>query len=126
MNKKRPVNLNLATVSFPITAIASILHRICAVITWVGLAYLLTLLYHATASQEQFENVAELLKTNFLLQFVSWGFLTAFAYYCMGTIKHIIQDFGFFEDLPGGKFISWTAIILSIVLSLLAGVLIWA
>jgi succinyl-CoA synthetase beta subunit len=33
MSDKRPVNLDLGTVSFPITAIASILHRVCAVIS---------------------------------------------------------------------------------------------
>lgn len=126
MNDKRPVNLDLKTVSFPITAVASILHRICAVITWVALGYLLLLLYQALGSETQFDELSELLQSNFLLQFINWGFLTAFGYYCMGTIKHIIQDFGFFEDLPGGKFISWTAIILGIALSILAGVFIWA
>lgn len=125
MNNKRPVNLDLTTVSFPITAIASILHRVCAVITWAGLGYLLILLSLALSSEEQFVAVSGLLQTNFLLQLVTWGFLTAFGYYCMGTIKHIIQDFGFFEDFAGGKLISWTAIILGIVLGLLAGVLIW-
>lgn len=126
MNNKRPVNLDLTTVSFPITAIASILHRVCAVISWVGLGFLLLLLCHAMASQQQFTEVSELYNSNFLLQFVSWGFLAAFGYYCMGTAKHIIQDFGFFEDFAGGKLISWTAIIAGVVLALLAGVLIWA
>lgn len=126
MNNTRPVNLDLATVSFPITAIASILHRICAVISWVGLGFLLLLLCHSLASEEQYNSVVELYKTNFLLQFFSWGFLTAFGYYCMATAKHIIQDLGFFEDFAGGKFISWTAIILGVVLAVLSGVLIWA
>ncbi len=126
MNSERPVNLDLTTVSFPVTAIASILHRICAVITWVALGFLLVLLRYALESEQDFSAVAALFKTNFLLQFVSWGFLTAFAYYCMGTIKHIIQDMGFFEDFAGGKAISWTAIVCGIALSLLAGVLIWA
>jgi len=126
MNNKRPVNLDLGTVSFPITAIASILHRVCAVISWVGLGFLLLLMCHALQSQQEFNSVAKLYDTNFLLQFVSWGFLSAFAYYCMGTIKHIIQDFGFFEDFAGGKAISWTAIVCGIVLTILAGILIWA
>jgi succinate dehydrogenase / fumarate reductase cytochrome b subunit len=126
MNNKRPVNLDLTTVSFPITAIASILHRVCAVISWVGLGFLLLLLCHALASKEQFNEVIALYDTNFLMQFVSWGFLAAFGYYCMGTVKHIIQDFGFFEDFAGGQMISWTAIAAGVVLALLAGVLIWA
>ena len=126
MNTKRPVNLDLSTVKFPITAIASILHRICAVISWVGLGFLIMLLCHVLASQEDYNTVAEMYQSNFLLQFFSWGFLAAFAYYCMGTIKHIIQDFGFFEDFAGGQFISWAAIFVGVVLALLAGALVWA
>ena len=126
MTTKRPMNLDLTTVRFPITAIASILHRVCAVITWVGLGYLLILLSIALSSKEQFEMVSDSLQNNFLLQFITWGFLTAFGYYCMGTIKHIIQDFGFFEDFAGGQLISWTAIVLGILISLLAGVYLWA
>ena len=126
MTTKRPMNLDLTTVRFPITAIASILHRVCAVITWVGLGYLLILLSSALSSKEQFEMVSDSLQNNFLLQFITWGFLTAFGYYCMGTIKHIIQDFGFFEDFAGGQLISWTAIVLGILISLLAGVYLWA
>ncbi|MEO0444315.1 MAG: succinate dehydrogenase, cytochrome b556 subunit, partial [Pseudomonadota bacterium] len=122
---KRPVNLDLSTVKFPITAIASILHRICAVISWVGLGFLIMILGYVLSSAEQYNTVAALYKTNFLLKFVSWGFLAAFGYYCMGTIKHIIQDFGFFEDFSGGQFISWSAIIAGVALALLAGVLVW-
>ncbi|MGL4928928.1 MAG: succinate dehydrogenase cytochrome b556 large subunit, partial [Plesiomonas sp.] len=37
VNKQRPVNLDLKTISFPITAIASILHRVSGVITFIAL-----------------------------------------------------------------------------------------
>lgn len=126
MNNQRPINLDLATVSFPVTAIASILHRICAVISWVGLGFMLCLLYYGLLSEQHFNELVNMYTHNILLQFVSWGFLAAFGYYCMGTIKHIIQDFGFCEDFTGGKLISWAAIIAGVVLSLLSGILIWA
>lgn len=126
MNTTRPVNLDLGTVKFPITAIASILHRVCAVISWVGLGVLLLCLNYAMQSEAQFTSFSGAVSGNFLYQFLIWGFLTAFGYYCMGTIKHIIQDFGFFEDFAGGKMISWAAIGLGVVLSLLAGVVVWA
>lgn len=126
MNNQRPVNLDLSTVRFPVTAIASILHRVCAVISWVGLGFLLGLLCHGLDSEQQFNELAGLYQSNVLLQFVSWGFLSAFGYYCMGTLKHIIQDFGFFEDFAGGQLISWTAIVAGVVFALLAGVFVWA
>ncbi|MDM3872659.1 succinate dehydrogenase, cytochrome b556 subunit [Porticoccus sp. W117] len=126
MNNSRPVNLDLGTVSFPITAIASILHRVCAVISWVGMGFLLMALALALGSKESFEALVTLLKENLLAQIVSWGLLTAFGYYCMGTVKHIIQDFGLFEDFQGGKAISWVAIVGGVIISIAAGVMIWA
>lgn len=125
MNNARPVNLDLTSVSWPVTAIASILHRICAVIVWVGFGFLLAAAVVATQSAEGFQSVANLLATNFLAQFVAWGLMTATGYYCMGTIKHIIQDMGHFESFEGGKVISWTAITLGILISIASGVLVW-
>lgn len=126
MSDNRPVNLDLGTVSFPITAIASILHRICAIISWVGLGFLLMSLCYVLSSPKDYYALADTLNNNFIAQFVAWGLLTAFGYYCAGTVKHLIQDFGFFEDFAAGKCISWAAIVVGIVLSVLAGVLLWA
>lgn len=125
MKGQRPVNLDLTTVRLPITAIASILHRITAVISWVGLGFLLVLLCMALSSSESHSSLAETYSTNFFMQFITWGFLTAFAYYCLATAKHIIQDLGFCEDLQGGQNISWAVILLGIVLAIFAGVYIW-
>ena len=125
MKDNRPVNLDLTTVSFPITAIASILHRICAVIVWVGLGFYLIALSSLLSSEESFAEFQTLMETNFLVQFIAWGLLSAFSYYCAGSIKHIIQDFGYFEDFAGGKIISWVAIASAGLLSIFAGVAIW-
>lgn len=125
MSDTRPVNLDLTSVRMPISAYASILHRVCAVIIWVGLAALLAIASYALGSKESYLEISQLLSSNFLVQFVVWGFLSALGYYCMGTIKHIIQDFGFFEDQAGGKVISTLAIALGVLLALAAGVLVW-
>lgn len=126
MNNARPKNLDLFSITFPITAIASILHRVCAVIVWVGFGFLLVAASIALQSAEGFASVEEALNNNFLVQFVAWGLATATGYYIMGTLKHLIQDMGFFEEFAGGKFISWTAITFGVVISIIAGVVIWA
>jgi succinate dehydrogenase / fumarate reductase cytochrome b subunit len=126
MNDKRPVNLDLSTVSFPITAIVSILHRITAVITWVGLGFLLVLLGYALGSEQQYMSTSQVMQNNFLLQFVTWGFLTALAYYCLASAKHIIQDLGFCENFESGSVLSWGAIIIGVLFAMLAGVFVWA
>jgi len=125
MNKARPVNLNLLSITFPITAIASILHRVCAVIVWVGFGFLLAAVSIALQSEAGFNSVAESLSSNFLVQFVAWGLATASGYYIAATLKHLIQDMGFCEDFEGGKLISWTAILLGIIFSIFTGVVIW-
>ena len=125
MKDNRPVNLDLTTVSFPITAIASILHRICAVIVWVGLGFYLIALSSLLSSEESFAEFQTLMEANFLAQFIAWGLISAFSYYCTGSIKHVIQDLGYFEDFAGGKLISWAAIASAGLLSIFAGVAIW-
>lgn len=71
-NKQRPVNLDLQTISFPVTAIASILHRVSGVITFVALAILLWMLGTSLSSPEGFETVVAIMD-NFLVKFVLWG-----------------------------------------------------
>jgi len=125
-NDTRPVNLDLTKFSFPITAIASILHRIAGGVIWVGLGIALYALCTATESAEGFANMALALEQNFLAQFIAWGLLSSFGYYCAATLKHIIQELGFFEDLAGGRAISWAVIIIGIVVTIAAGVYVWA
>ncbi|MGL4793441.1 MAG: succinate dehydrogenase, cytochrome b556 subunit, partial [Aeromonas jandaei] len=76
--KQRPVNLDLQTISFPVTAIASILHRVSGVITFVALGILLWMLGTSLASPEGFETVVAIMD-NFLVKLVLWGILTALA-----------------------------------------------
>jgi len=125
-NDTRPVNLDLTKFSFPITAIASILHRVAGGVIWVGLGIALYVLCAATESAEGFANIALALEQNFLAQFIAWGLLSSFGYYCAATLKHIIQELGFFEDLAGGRAISWAVIIIGIVVTIAAGVYVWA
>ncbi len=125
-NDTRPVNLDLTKFSFPITAIASIAHRICAVISWVGMGfglYVASKVHNSPQGQVWF---AELMTNNFIAQFIAWGLLSAFGYYCAATLKHIIQDLGFCEDFLGGQRISWAALITGTILTVLSGVYVWA
>ncbi|MBL4630369.1 MAG: succinate dehydrogenase, cytochrome b556 subunit [Paraglaciecola sp.] len=126
MKKKRPVNLDFTTMSLPIMGIASILHRVSAVIIWVAMAFLLPVLYISLDSPEGFDRLSRMATESFIAQFFIWGFMTAMGYYAMGGLKHMIQELGYFEDLKGGMLISKIAIGLGIVISFLIGVRIWA
>jgi succinate dehydrogenase / fumarate reductase cytochrome b subunit len=126
MRSNRPKNLELTTIKLPIMGIASILHRISAVIIWIAMIFFLPILYISLESQSGFNEVKIVITEQFFAQFFLWGFLTAFGYYIMGGVKHIIQEFGYFETLKGGAIISRVAIGLGIILSLLSGYWIWS
>ena len=125
-NNDRPIDIQFGKFSWPVTAIASILHRITAVIIWVGLGISLAALYFASQSEASFNHLVSSLQSDFIVQFIVWGLLSAFGYYCMGTIKHLIQDMGYCEEFASGRVISWVAILLGLALSVLAGVYVWA
>jgi len=126
MTKQRPKNLDLNTIKLPIMGVASILHRISAVIIWVSMFLLLPALFFSLHSAEEFEQVKNLLIDTFIGKFIAWGFLTALSYYIVGGLKHIIQEFGYFETLEGGALISKIAIGLGGLLSILFGFWIWS
>lgn len=123
-NKQRPVNLDLQTISFPVTAIASILHRVSGVIMFVSLAILLWMLGTSLSSPDGFELVVSILD-NLLVKLVVWGILTALAYHIVGGIRHLIMDLGYGEELESGKQSARVAFVITGVLAVLAGVLVW-
>ncbi|MCE2572511.1 succinate dehydrogenase cytochrome b556 subunit [Motilimonas eburnea] len=124
VKKQRPVNLDLQTISFPVTAIASILHRVSGIIVFVALAILLSLLAQSLSSKEGFDTVASL-ADNFFIKFILWGILTALAYHIVVGIRHMIMDLGYWEELESGNQSAKVSFVIAIILSLLAGVLVW-
>ncbi|CAO97354.1 succinate dehydrogenase cytochrome b556 subunit [Erwinia tasmaniensis] len=125
VKKQRPVNLDLSTIRFPLTAIASILHRVSGVITFVSIGILLWLLGLSLSSPEGFLQASAVMDS-FIAKFIMWGILTALAYHIAGGIRHMMMDFGLLgETLETGKFSAQIAFGITVVLSILAGVLVW-
>ncbi|WP_390623766.1 succinate dehydrogenase cytochrome b556 subunit [Vibrio gallicus] len=126
MTKKnqRPINLDLQTIQFPITAIASILHRISGVITFVFVGVLLWLLSTSLSSPKGFMEAANFID-GWFVKFILWGMLSALFYHIVGGIRHLCQDLGYFEDLESGTKSAQVSFIITGVLALLAGVIVW-
>ncbi|EOY2074098.1 succinate dehydrogenase cytochrome b556 subunit [Vibrio alginolyticus] len=122
--KSRPVNLDLQTIHFPITAIASILHRVSGVITFVAVGILLWLLSISLSSPMGFMEAADIVDS-FFVKFILWGILTALAYHIAGGIRHLLMDLGHFEELDSGTMSAKVVFGATAVLSLLAGILVW-
>jgi len=124
VRKNRPKNLDLATVKFPITATASILHRVSGIIVFIALAIFLSLLSCSLSSQPDFYRVVGYFD-NFLIEFIIWGSLTGLAYHAVFGVRHMIQDLGFWEEMDTASLSAKVGFIVTAVLSLLAGILVW-
>jgi len=124
VKKQRPVNLDLQTVSFPLTAIASILHRVSGVIMFFAAGILMWFLAESLSGPDGFANAQELMGS-FLAKFIFWGILTALAYHLVVGIRHIVMDLGYGEDFDSATTSARITMIASVILSVLAGVWIW-
>ncbi|AJD48012.1 succinate dehydrogenase, cytochrome b556 subunit [Isoalcanivorax pacificus W11-5] len=124
MNDKRPVNLDLTTIKFPVTALASITHRITGVAIFLALPILLWMLDRSLASPESFAQLKDLLATP-IAKLVVWAMLAALIFHLVAGIKHLIMDLGIGESLEGGRRGATLVFIVSVVLILLAGVWVW-
>ena len=124
VKKQRPVNLDLQTIAMPITAIASILHRVSGVIMLFAVGILLWLLTESLSSEQGFQNAQEIVN-GFFGTFILWGILTALAYHIAGGIRHLLMDMGYFEELESGALSAKVSFAATVVLSILAGIMVW-
>lgn len=64
--------------------------------------------------------------SSFIVKFIFWGILTALAYHIVGGIRHLMMDFGWLgETLQTGTRSAQISFGTTVVLSILAGVLVW-
>ena len=112
------------TVKFPVTAIASITHRVTGVVMLAGILILMWMLDRSLASQESFDSLRQCL-AHPLAKLVLWCVLAALAYHLVAGLRHLVMDLGFWEELRSGKVSAALAIALSVVLMILAGVWLW-
>ena len=124
VKSQRPVNLDLRTITVPITAVTSFLHRVSGIIVFLGLGFMLFALSTSLQSEEGFAEVKGYLNSP-LAKFIAWGLLSALLYHLVAGIRHLIMDMGVGETLEGGRLGSKLIVAISLVLCVLAGVWIW-
>ncbi|MCS2608861.1 succinate dehydrogenase, cytochrome b556 subunit [Halomonas dongshanensis] len=125
MNSKRPVNLDLTTIHFPLPALTSITHRITGVILFVGLIFAFWALSKSLSSPAGFETVSDVLANNILAKLVAWGLLSALAFHFVAGIKHLLMDADIGVTLEGSVKKAQITVVVSAVLIILAGVWVW-
>jgi succinate dehydrogenase / fumarate reductase cytochrome b subunit len=125
LSKQKPVNLDLTSIRFPITAIVSILHRISGLLVFLAIPVLLWLLQQSLASADQFNQLRNYFNQSLLVRAVTWFILSAFIYHLIAGIRHLLMDLGWGETLRGGRAGAIIVILSSIILALLVGVWLW-
>jgi succinate dehydrogenase / fumarate reductase cytochrome b subunit len=124
VKKQRPVNLDLTTIQMPATAKASILHRVTGVAMFFALIFVIWAWAVSLSSAEGFDLVKNVM-TSFVAKFIAWGTISVLVYHLIGGIRHLIMDMGHWEELASGNLSAKVTIALWVVLSVLAGVLLW-
>ena len=125
MNKKRPVNLDLTTIHFPITAIISIVHRITGVWLFISLPCVLQMLYKSLASLQSFAQLDLNLSDHWYARFLLWTVLAAASYHVLAGMRHMIMDLGIGDNFKTGKKTAWVVLILSAIVVVGQGVWLW-
>lgn len=97
----RPVNLDISTIKLPITAWASISHRVTGVLLFVSSLLMVWALDMSLSSQESFDALEALLNSA-AVKVVLWVLLVVFSYHVLAGIRHLIMDMGVGEDFKGG------------------------
>lgn len=124
VNDKRPKNLDLSTIRFPLPAITSILHRISGVFIFAGVAVLLWLLNESLSSPDGFAQTALWLDVP-LVKLIVWAIVAGLLYHLIAGIKHLVMDMGIGETLSGGQTGARLVLVISIISIALAGVWLW-
>lgn len=123
MKQQKPVFLDLTKIQFPITAIASILHRISGVIIFLLIPVILWLARDASTANG-FAALQSCL-TSPMVKLVVWGLIASLIFHLLAGIRHLFMDMEIGETLAVAKKSATGVIIIAVVLSLIIGVWIW-
>ena len=123
MKKNRPINLNLASFKWPVTAISSGLHRITGILLFLSIPFWLWAL-QLSLTESGFLEVKSVM-SGIIAKLITWAILSMLSYHIVAGIRHLLMDIGIGESLEGARFGSYIAIILGVVTTALLGVWIW-
>lgn len=102
MRDSRPVNLALHTISLPVSALASITHRISGVLLFAGSGVLIGALACAVQGPEQYEQVRVSLSVFWVRALLSL-FVLSWLYHTLAGVRHLAMDLGWGESAAAGR-----------------------
>ena len=120
----RPVNLDIGTIDLPVTAYASITHRVTGVLMFFASFLMLWALDMSLTSEASFNAVAAMLASPFA-GFILWAIASVLTYHALAGMKHLIMDAGVGETMRGGVIGARIVFALALAAAVVWGVLIW-
>ena len=122
--KKRPINLELTSFSYPPMMIVSILHRISGVVLFLLLPVMLYFFSLSLQSEVSFSQLQVKLGES-VYKFLLWSFGAALIYHVLAGIRHLVMDYGWAESLVMARRSAQLVIMLALILMLFFGVVLW-
>ena len=124
---KRPRNIGMGSLlhyRFPITAMASILHRLSGILLFLFVPLLIWALDLSLRSEQGFTSLKHCLQHSWV-GVLLWLFGAALIYHLIAGVKHLLMDLGWCEGKTSGKVASWIVILIAIALIVWWGVALW-
>lgn len=124
MKDNRPVYLNLFQFAFPVTAIASILHRLSGVFLFLLIPGLLYGFSMSLASADSFMEVKAWLSQPWL----KWSFVfigVALYYHLVAGLRHLLMDCHVGDSKEGGRRGAYIVMGLSALFAIYLGYSVW-
>jgi succinate dehydrogenase / fumarate reductase cytochrome b subunit len=116
--------LDLGTIQLPVTAYASIAHRVTGVLNFFASFLLLWALDRSLTSEASFDALAAVLSSP-VSKMVMWGIASALTYHALAGVKHLVMDTGVGETMRGGVIGARIVFATALTLAVLWGVAIW-
>ena len=121
---QRPINLDISTMKLPITAYASISHRVSGVLLFASSILMVWALDASLESEESFDQLAVLLSGS-LVKVILWAVLVVLTYHALAGIRHLSMDMGFGEDFEGGALGARILFSVAALAAVIWGVVVW-
>ena len=122
--RQRPKYLNLPHIRLPLPGVVSILHRTSGALLFVALPVLLYGFQQSLASSAAFDALKAALG-HWYVKIVVLILLWAYFHHLCAGLRHLALDLHLGIDLHAARLSSWLALIAGILMTLMAGTLLW-
>ena len=121
----RPINLNLLTIRFPVTALVSIGHRLTGIWLFLGIPLLIALFQLSIELPAEDWSWLQPYLTCVWCRLGLWSVATAGSYHILAGLRHLMMDLGYGESFKAAKQSAFVIFGLVIITASFLGYCLW-